>query len=307
MKKLIFAAIALLAFGTFGSSEASAELITLLSNDHKFAFDPNGGANGQLSRKDDTRDVLSNMGVFLGYRTNDSDPNVQILQLTDGTVTGTPNTAGFGFNEGQITFSPVVFNDTGGPVTLSAVMDFSLIDVNSDLAYLKYDLQIAGSGFDGVNSGEAQSFVGFDFEGTGSDILESSALVPGLGLDPPSVQIGIAGPGAGTKSLFADSEFPPQNNINRTDVYDSTLGLLGATPADRFNGISETLAAGPNLAVGFYSTFGTTSVDFNEITRGAIGIRSTALSNAAIPEPSSIALAAIGFGMVMGRRKKRAA
>lgn len=307
MKKLFFVSIALFAIGIFGASEASAELITLLSNDHKFAFDPNGGVNGQLSRKDDSRDVLGNMAVYLGYKT-DNFAAVQTIQLTNGTVTGAPNTTGFGFNEGQITFAPVMFTDTGGNVTLQAVMDFELIDtsVGGDEAYLKYDLQITGTGITGLNSGIAQSFVGFDFEGNGADVREAGSAVAGLGPGASDAQIGVAGIGSGTKSLFADGSFPPATNINQIDIYDATLGFLGATPADRFNGISETLAAGPNMAVGFFSSFNTTSVDFTENTLGAIGIRSTAI-NAAIPEPTSLALAAIGFGMVVCRRKKRAA
>lgn len=306
MKKLIFATIAFLAFGTFGLSEASAELITLLSNDHKFAFDPNAGVNGQLSRKDDTRDVLGNMAVFLGYKT-DNFANVQTIQLTDGTVTGAPNTTGFGFNEGQITFAPVMFNDAGGDVTLQAVMDFELIDTvaGGGEAFLKYDLQITGTGFTGQNSGITQSFVGFDFEGTGTDVRETGSVVAGLGTGATDAQIGILGPGAGTKSLFADGSFPPATNIDQIDIYDATAGILGANPAERFDGMSTAIAAGPNLAVGFFSTFNTTSVDFTENTLGAVGIRSTALT-AAIPEPTSLALAAIGFGMVVSRRKRRA-
>jgi hypothetical protein len=275
----------------------------LLSNSHTFAFDANAGSNSQLSRKDGTRDVLSNMGVFLGYRAGFSDP-LQRIQLTDATVTGAPNSTGFGFNEGQITFAPVTFNDTGGDVTLQAVMDFALIDTSTDEAFLRYDLQISGTGFTNQNSGITQSFVGFDFEGTGSDVRETGSEVTGLGSGATDAQIGVAGLGSGTQSLFADGSFGAVNNINQIDVYDATLGILGANPEDRFNSVSESLALGPDLAVGFFSTFASTNSDFTETTTGAVGIRSTQL-NAAIPEPTSLALAAIGFGMVVCRRKRR--
>ena len=91
------------------------------------------------------------------------------------------------------------------------------------------------------------------------------------------------------------------------------------TRDDEFNGLIEnnlnsltgfappsSISSNGDLGFAAFADFGERDVDRTDVTAGVIGFRSTAASNAVIPEPSTLTMAAIGLGMVAFRRRKRA-
>ena len=299
MKKLTLLAAIAVGLLTSGS-QASADLL-LLSPNHSFNFDLDGSnddslvINGNNAALANTNGV-SDIAVFLGY-TNGVAGAVQPVQLTNGTVTGTPGTAGFGANQGQVTFDTV----TVAGATLDAVVDFSLVEISATQAQVVYDLAIDGTGI-AANNGVASSFVSFDFAGDGLDSLESPGVAPGFGPGTADVQLGNQ---TGTTSLFGDFTLESSQTA-AVDVFATVGDGPLANPVARFNNSSEQLASGVNLSFGQLSDFGFQDTDFtNLVASGVVGVNAAATS-AAIPEPSTLMMAAMGLGMVAFRRRKRA-
>jgi hypothetical protein len=305
MKKLSI--IAALALGmAFCTSDAFADLLLVSSPNVSFNFDTDGNNDDSLNVAGG--DGLSDMAIFLGYRQGFG--NTQTIELTGGTAA-----PGAQANTGSVTFDTVGFTPTsGGAITLTPTINFELFDVTGvggatgfPEGIIRYDMSIVAEGVNATNQGQFTSFVGFDFNGNGQDRDEASPLSSSFG--PADREISDASlSGASSRSLYSD--FTLQNSqTEQIDVYDATTGTT-TDLASRFNSISERIlpgglggGIGPNVGFGALDGLGFANSNATFTTEGVVGFVNVAA--ATIPEPSSLALAAIGFGLVAFRRKRR--
>ena len=295
---------------TFVGSQANAELLMLTAtNGGQFNFDSSGATADSFSVGSVIPDNgLSDFALYLGYR-NENNTFEAPIELTNGMVT-----AGASSNRGSIQFDPVTF-DNG--VQVSALATFRLSDTTGPIgdpsASLLYDLELTTTGVSEANEGALLSLTGFDFNNNGlSDRNQPDETISGFG----SSQVAIGDVNAPIERvLTGDDTFGTfQDPVvgGRTIVADNSR-------VDQFNGLIEnnlnsltgfappsSISSNGDLGFAAFADFGERDVDRTDVTAGVIGFRSTAASNAVIPEPSTLTMAAIGLGMVAFRRRKRA-
>jgi hypothetical protein len=301
MKKLSL--IAAIVFGLCHVSSASADLQLLTSN-HQFNFDTDGTGTGFVLGTSGTPvsstiapnvNALSDLAVWVGYRPSVS-ANRELFKLQNPTVV-----SGNGTSAGQLQFQRVFTQ----PVNGSSVFDH--IDVTMDLALaesgqqgeLRYDLELGGTA-----NGFLEAFVGFDYAGNNADV--SGTSIPNtLGFGAGAADRVITAAVSGNNSLYHYGG-PEADGV---DVYDATTGnpSVGTALDDRFNNSFENFTPGTDLAFGSFYSLGRQNLATAAISdlqrSGAVGITTAAIS-ATIPEPSSLMMAAIGFGIVGLRRKR---
>ena len=310
MKKLIITTVVMLM--TFVGSQANAELLMLTAtNGAQFNFDSSGATADSFNVGSVIQDNgLSDFALYLGYRNAGANPTFEApIELTNGMVT-----AGASSNRGSIQFDPVTF---GNGVQVSALATFRLSDTTGPIgdpsATLLYDLELTTTGVSGANEGSLLSLTGFDFNNNGlSDRNQPEETISGFG----SSQVAIG-----------DVNAPIERVLTGDDTFDTFQDPVvgGRTIAadnsrvDQFNGLIEnnlnslndfsppsSIPSNGDLGFAVFADFDQRSVDRTDVTAGVIGFRSTAASNAVIPEPSTLTMAAIGLGMVAFRRRKRA-
>ena len=295
---------------TFVGSQANAELLMLTAtNGGQFNFDSSGATADSFSVGSVIPDNgLSDFAIYLGYR-NENNTFEAPIELTNGMVT-----AGASSNRGSIQFDPVTF---GNGVQVSALATFRLSDTTGPIgdpsASLLYDLELTTTGVSGANEGALLSLTGFDFNNNGlSDRNQPEETISGFGTG----QVAIGDVNAPIERVLT-------GDFNFDSFQDPVVGgrLITAdnTRDDEFNGLIEnnlnsltgftppsSISSNGDLGFAAFADFGERDVDRTDVTAGVIGFRSTAASNAVIPEPSTLTMAAIGLGMVAFRRRKRA-
>ena len=297
---------------TFVGSQANAELLMLTAtNGGQFNFDSSGATADSFSVGSVIQDNgLSDFALYLGYRSAGANPTFETpMELTNGVVI-----PGASSNRGSIQFDPVTF-DNG--VQVSALATFRLSDTTGAIgdpsASLLYDLELTTTGVSEANEGSLLSLTGFDFNNNGlSDRNQPDETISGFG----SSQVAIGDVNAPIERvLTGDFNF----DSFQDPLVDGRLITADNTRDALFNGLIEnnlnlltsfnppsSISSNGDLGFAAFADFGERDVDRTDVTAGVIGFRSTAASNAVIPEPSTLTMAAIGLGMVAFRRRKRA-
>jgi len=301
MKKLSL--IAAIVFGLVHVSSASADLQLLTSN-HQFNFDTDGAGTGFVLGTSGTPvsstitpnvNALSDFAVWVGYRDSVSGDR-ELFKLQNPTVV-----SGDGTNAGQLAFQRVFtqqFDSNSNRTFIDVTLDLALSE-SGQQGELAYELEL-----DGTADGFLEAFVGFDYAGNGADI--SSTSIPNtLGFGGGSADRTISAAVASSNSLYHFGG-PEADGV---DVYDATTGnpSVGTALDSRFNNSFENFTPGTDLAFGSFYSLGRqdlTTAALSDLQRsGAVGI-TTLVATATIPEPSSLMMAAIGFGLVGLRRKR---
>ena len=304
MKKIIFT-IAVTLLTAVGGSQAGAEMLMLTAtNGGSFNFDAAGANDNLITPNADgtPEDGLSDVAFFLGYQTGPAlNPVTEVVALNSGV--GTSN-----FNTGQFEFDTVTFSNG---VSVDAVANFRLVDATVPGLghHVVYDVSFETTGVNVNTEGSLQSFVGFDFNGDGTDIIRDNEVISGF--NDSEIAIGSVFPAdsefVGERTLLGDFTFPigqgsPLTTVaaSRSNV-DAFNGAVGSNLTARFNGTSEGFSTG-DLAFGAFNDFESRDIDQIDTTGGVIAFR----SSASIPEPSTLMMASIGLGMVVFGRRKRA-
>lgn len=304
MKKILFTTAVMLM--TAFSSAANADLALVTTNGGSFNYDPSGATADSLNVGSSVSDNgLTDFAIFLGYRNTNNNSFETPIELTNGVAT--PGTSS---NRGTVQFAPVTF---GNGVSVSALATFRLADTTGAIgdpsASLLYDLELTTSGVP-ADPGALLSLAGFDFNHNGfSDRDQPNETISGFGQS--QVAIGdVNSPiervlsGSFNFADFQDNGRP----INANNLRDDEFNGLIANNLDSLTGFAppSSVSSIGNLGFAAFSDFAEQSNNDTFVTAGAVGFRSTAASNATIPEPSTLMMASIGLGMVAFRRRKRA-
>lgn len=205
MKKIILTTAVVLA-ALFSSASANAELALLTTNGGSFDFDPenNFGGSSLVTNGDEG---LSDLAIILGYRSGPVGNVVtETVLLNSGSAGPDPDFAGANF--GRFTFDQVEFSNG---VTVDAIADFRLTDVTGfttdPQSQVLYELELTTSGVNAATEGSLLSFVGFDFNGDGSDSFQPSSPIPGFGNS-------LIGVGDSERALLGDFTFSAGDGLS---------------------------------------------------------------------------------------------
>jgi len=306
MKKILLI-VAVILLTALSRSQADAEMLLLeATNGGSFTFDTAVNGSSLVTNGDNG---LSDLAVFLGYRQENAlngSSDTQFIRLAGGTATVDPNNS----NQGTFAFDTVTFSQgVGNDVSVNAVANFQLVDATSATStdvghHVIYDLELTTLGVDNGNQGALQSFVGFDFNGNGADTGQVAPIIAGFGTGQVAV-----GNSNSNRILVGDFSFASDagpgdivaSNSSNADVFS---GPIGADLDARFNGALDGAFGTGDLAFGSFTDFNLRTVPDTFTAGGVVGFQS--ITNATIPEPSTLLMASMGLGMVAFRRRKRA-